>query len=94
MQLDSIYYRKEEIYKKNITDGYISNDGFIMGCVFLIKLFDIEKEIDSIHWFDYNEEKFDDDNNNEINKKKAEVFKKEFENICLTFDCAMILFNE
>ena len=57
------------------TDGYISNDGFIMGCVFLIKLFDIEKEIDSIHWFDYNEEKFDDDNNNEINKKKAEVFK-------------------
>ena len=92
--LNRLIVGKEEIYKKNITDGYISNDGFIMGCVFLIKLFDIEKEIDSIHWFDYNEEKFDDDNNNEINKKKAEVFKKEFENICLTFDCAMILFNE
>lgn len=92
--LNRLIIGKEEIYKKNITDGYISNDGFIMGCVFLIKLFDIEKEIDSIHWFDYNEEKFDDDNNNEINKKKAEVFKKEFENICLTFDCAMILFNE
>lgn len=92
--LNRLIMAKEELYKKNITDGYISNDGFIMGCVFFIKLFDIEKEIDSIHWFGYNEQKFEENNNSEINKKKAEVFKKEFENICLTFDCAMILFNE
>lgn len=43
--------QKEKLTKKN-KDGLFCDDGFALGCSFLLSLFRIEQNFDSLHWFD------------------------------------------
>ena len=81
-------------------NGYFTDDGFIMGMTFIIKLFNIEKEFEFIGWFQQNNNKQENNNNKEeknnfsYNEEKENIIlKKELLYLSYLYDCISILFN-
>ncbi|XP_027049103.1 WASH complex subunit 4-like [Pocillopora damicornis] len=56
---------KEKLTKKNKIGASFTDDGFVMGVAYILKLLDQYKEFDSLHWFQSVQEKYE--------KEKAEV---------------------
>ena len=105
--VENLIVAKEKLSKKNNKDAYISDDGFIIGLTYLIKVFGQENDFNSLHWFDSAINKFKKDEQNFLSKKfsesdlqkkmslkKVEVYKREFELLHYTFNSSVILFNE
>ncbi|EPY17202.1 hypothetical protein AGDE_16372 [Angomonas deanei] len=54
MCIDFVAYlvrEKEQLVKKN-KEGVFTDDGFALGCSFLISLFGVQEPFQSLHWFD------------------------------------------
>lgn len=49
--VETMVRQKEQLIKKN-KEGLICDDGFALGCVFLLTLFRTELAFDSLHWFE------------------------------------------
>ncbi|ORC88736.1 uncharacterized protein TM35_000151670 [Trypanosoma theileri] len=50
LHVEMMIREKEQLVKKN-KDGLFTDDGFVLGCSFLIKLFGISEAFESLHWF-------------------------------------------
>lgn len=55
---------KEKMSKRNSVTGLFTDDGFAMGIAYLLSVFNLNEEFDSLHWFKSVYEKYD----SEINK--------------------------
>jgi WASH complex subunit 7 len=66
---------KDKIFKKNIKDAFFTDDGFIMGITYLLKVFKQENNFESLHWFHSVIEKLENDEK-QFNSSKAGVNKK------------------
>ena len=49
---------KEKVNKKNKVGASFTDDGFVMGVAYILKLLDQYKEFDSLHWFQSVSEKY------------------------------------
>ena len=49
---------KEKVNKKNKIGASFTDDGFVMGVAYILKLLDQYKEFDSLHWFQSVREKY------------------------------------
>ena len=81
-------------------NGYFTDDGFLLGMTFIIKLFNIEKEIELIGWFQNNINKENNYDNKEEKKilsyneeKENIILKKELLYLSYLYDSINILFN-
>jgi WASH complex subunit 7 len=52
---------KDKIFKKNIKDAFFTDDGFILGIAYLLKVLKQENSFDSLHWFQSVIEKLEND---------------------------------
>ncbi|KEG10151.1 putative WASH complex subunit 7-like [Trypanosoma grayi] len=51
LQVELMIREKEQLVKKN-KDGLFTDDGFALGCAFLLKLFGVSEPFESLHWFE------------------------------------------
>lgn len=105
--VENLIVAKDKITKQNKKEAYISDDGFIIGLVYLTKVFRQEVEFNALHWFNSainkfknDEKKFNANNVSESDRekkmslKKVSVYKKEFKLLYFTYNSSVILFNE
>jgi WASH complex subunit 7 len=59
--VENLIVAKDKIFKKNIKDAYFSDDGFILGAAYLLKVLKQESSFDSLHWFQSVIDKFEND---------------------------------
>jgi WASH complex subunit 7 len=101
---------KDKITKINVKDSYFSDDGFIMGVSYLLKVLKQVGNFDSLHWFQSVIEKLDKDSSqfNQLKNKKTQddllqqnmslrkinTYKNEFELLYFTYNASMIIFND
>lgn len=50
--IDHITRGREKLQKKNNTDAFISDDGFALGIVYLLRILGVQDEFNSLNWFD------------------------------------------
>ena len=50
--IDHITRGREKLQKKNNTDACISDDGFALGIVYLLRILGVQDEFNSLNWFD------------------------------------------
>jgi len=50
--IDSLLIAKERIGKKNAVDAYISDDGFVLGITYFLKMLNQTESFGSLHWKD------------------------------------------
>jgi WASH complex subunit 7 len=50
--VEHMLVQKEKIGKKGKSEGIFTDDGFVIGIAYLLKLLDQNKEFDSLHWFE------------------------------------------
>jgi WASH complex subunit 7 len=105
---ESLIVAKDKLHKKNNKEAYISDDGFIIGLTYIIKVFGLEQSFNSLHWFESAINKFkneeislsskktakDVDLQKNMSLKKAGEYKKEFELLMFTYNSSVILFND
>jgi WASH complex subunit 7 len=106
--VENLIVAKDNIFKKNVKNAYFTDDGFILGFTYLLKVFKQDEAFENLHWFQSVIDKNDKDGavfNTQKNKKdemvqqnmslrKINIYKKEFELLCFTYNTAMILFND
>lgn len=108
--VENLIIAKDKILKKNIKDAYFSDDGFILGVSYLIKVFKQENNFDSLHWFQSVIEKLENDTKQfgliknkrsqdellqqNMSLRKINTYKNEFELLYFTYNTAMIVFND
>ncbi|ESL08593.1 hypothetical protein TRSC58_03701 [Trypanosoma rangeli SC58] len=51
LHVELMIREKEQLVKKN-KDGVFTDDGFALGCTFLLKLFGLSESFASLHWFE------------------------------------------
>ncbi|CCD21132.1 putative WASH complex subunit 7 N terminal WASH complex subunit 7 WASH complex subunit 7 C terminal [Trypanosoma vivax] len=51
LHVEMMVREKEQLVKKN-KDGIFTDDGFALGCAFLLKLFGVWDSFESLHWFE------------------------------------------
>jgi len=101
---------KENLLKKNKNDeeAFFSDDGFIIGLSYLLKVYHIDKIFESLNWFNSVIDKYTNekkDYKNKMNKKNEDVkynisekrittFLEQFEMFYFTYSSATVLFNE
>lgn len=56
---------KEKVNKKNKVGASFTDDGFVMGVAYILKLLDQYSEFDTLHWFQSVQEKY--------NKEKVNI---------------------
>ena len=105
--VENLIVAKDNIYKKNVKNAFFSDDGFILGFTYLLKVFKQDEAFENLHWFQSVIDKMEKDGATFISMKKKEeivqqnmsmrkitIYKKEFELLSFTYNTAMILFND
>ena len=106
---DTAINARDNLEKKKEPDenSYFSDDGFMMGICYLLKVFSADKKFQSLSWFpsvikSYGDtknprksDKSDKSNGMEtINERKNASYKQQFELLYFTYTSASILFSE
>jgi WASH complex subunit 7 len=108
--IENLIKAKDKIIKINVKDAYFSDDGFILGVSYLLKIFKQENSLDSLHWFQSVIEKFENDSKQfsqhkvkktqddllqqNMSLRKINTYKNEFELLYFTYNTARIVFND
>lgn len=50
--VDHVTRGRDKLAKRNNTDAFISDDGFPLGCVFLLRILGVSDQFNSLNWFD------------------------------------------
>jgi len=106
--VETLIVSKDKILKKNIKDAYFTDDGFVLGLAFLLRVFGLDEKFESLHWFQSVIDKLANDEKLNLNSKKGkedvmmqqnmslrriQTYKTEFELLYYTYNSANILFN-
>ena len=59
--IDHLVQGRDKITKKNNTDAFISDDGFALGVVFLMRILGVQDDFNSLNWFMSIEKKLERD---------------------------------
>ena len=105
--IDTAINARDNLMKKNKTEenAYFSDDGFMMGVCYLLKLFCADKKFESLSWFPsvihyYNEKKNQRKSDKSshgvdtLNERQITSYKEQFELQYFTYTSASILFSE
>ena len=105
--IDTAINARDNLLKKTKTEdnAYFSDDGFIMGMCYLLKLFFADKKFESLNWFPsviefYNSKKGEKKKDKHsvgieiLNDRQITSYKEQFELQYFTYTSAAILFNE
>ena len=105
--IDNAINARDNLLKKNKSEemAYFSDDGFMMGVCYLLKLFSADKKFESLSWFPsvisyYNSQKQQRKNEkgshgvDTLNERQITSYKEQFELQYFTYTSAAILFNE
>ena len=105
--IDNAINARDNLLKKNKSEemAYFSDDGFMMGVCYLLKLFSADKKFESLSWFPsvisyYNSKKIQRKNEkgshgvDTLNERQITSYKEQFELQYFTYTSAAILFNE
>lgn len=68
--IDHLVNGREKTKKKPYTDGFISDDGFALGVVFLLRVLGVQDDFNSLNWFTSMQAKLARDEKNAEEKKK------------------------
>jgi hypothetical protein len=66
--IDHITRGREKLQKRNNTDAFISDDGFALGVVYLLRILGVQDEFSGLNWFDSVEAKLQKDR--KVSEKK------------------------
>jgi WASH complex subunit 7 len=106
---DTAINARDNLEKKKEPDenSYFSDDGFMMGICYLLKVFSADKKFQSLSWFPSVIKSYDDKKNprksdksdksngmETINERKNASYKQQFELLYFTYTSASILFSE
>eukprot|EP01114_Cavostelium_apophysatum_P015888 TRINITY_DN4419_c1_g1_i4.p1 TRINITY_DN4419_c1_g1~~TRINITY_DN4419_c1_g1_i4.p1 ORF type:complete len:361 (-),score=127.81 TRINITY_DN4419_c1_g1_i4:31-1113(-) len=107
--VEHILTGKEKVTKRK-PGGFFTDDGFVIGVAYILKLIDQNKQFDALHWFDevrnhYQQEirklqadtaklKKEEQETIVLTSKKLQSYQLEFELLRFTFDGARIFFND
>ena len=106
---DTAINARDNLEKKKEPDenSYFSDDGFMMGICYLLKVFSADKKFQSLSWFPSVIQSYDDKKNprksdksdksngmETINERKNSSYKQQFELLYFTYTSASILFSE
>ena len=102
---NAINARDNLLKKKSEECSYFSDDGFIMGMCYLLKLFMADKKFESLNWFPsvlqfYNSKKVDKKANkytggiDTLNEREIASFKEQYELQYYTYTSASLLFTD
>ena len=105
--IDNAINARDNLLKKNKSEemAYFSDDGFMMGVCYLLKVFSADKKFESLSWFPsvisyYNSKKIQRKNEkgshgvDTLNERQITSYKDQFELQYFTYTSAAILFNE
>ena len=109
--IDNAINARDNLMKKNKTDeaSFFSDDGFMVGICYLLKIFACDKKFESLNWFpsvinNYkNQEKSNSKNKKDknnfggvdtLNERQIATYKEHFEILYFTYTSATILFTE
>ena len=105
--IDNSINARDNLLKKNQTEesAYFSDDGFMIGVCYLLKLFTTDKKFESLNWFPsvinyYNEKKIQRKNDKSsqgvdtLNDRQITSYKEQFELQYFTYTSASILFSD
>ena len=107
--IDNAINARDNLMKKNKTEegSYFSDDGFMVGICYLLRIFSCDKKFESLNWFPsvINGYKSEQSNNlkqkknnfegvDTINERKITTYKEHFEILYFTYTSATILFTE
>ena len=105
--IDNAINARDNLLKKNKSEemAYFSDDGFMMGVCYLLKVFSADKKFESLSWFPsvisyYNAQKIQRKNEkgshgvDTLNERQITSYKEQFELQYFTYTSAAILFNE
>lgn len=56
--VDHVTRGRDKLAKRNNTDAFISDDGFPLGCVFLLRILGVSEQFNGLNWFDSVQAKF------------------------------------
>ena len=102
---NAINARDNLLKKKSEECSYFSDDGFIMGMCYLLKLFMADKKFESLNWFPsvlqfYNSKKVDKKTDkytggiDTLNEREIASFKEQYELQYYTYTSASLLFTD
>ena len=107
--IDNAINARDNLMKKNKTEeiSYFSDDGFMVGICYLLKIFSSDKKFESLNWFpsvlntykNKQTPKSKKDKNNSygldtLNERQTTAYKEQFEILYFTYTSATILFTE
>jgi hypothetical protein len=75
--VDHVTRGRDKLAKRNNTDAFISDDGFPLGCVFLLRILGVSEQFNSLNWFDSVQAKFAVDLKNAEDKRTKKVDKNQ-----------------
>ncbi len=78
--IDHVVTGRERLAKRNNAEAFISDDGFPLGVVFLLRILGVEEDFNSLNWFDSVEEKLRADAAKFDSKRSAASAKKALKN--------------
>ena len=68
--VDHVVRGRTKLQQKNNTDAFISDDGFPLGCVFLLRILGVSEQFNTLNWFDSVQQKLSTDQQNSEGKRK------------------------
>ena len=106
--IDNAINARDNLMKKNKNEenAYFSDDGFMVGLCYLLKIFSCAKKFESLNWFPsvinyykmkQNQKQKKDKNSygvNTLNERQINSYKEQFELLFYTYTSATILFTE
>ena len=106
--IDNAINARDNLMKKNKNEenAYFSDDGFMVGLCYLLKIFSCDKKFESLNWFPsvinyykmkQNQKQRKDKNSygvNTLNERQINSYKEQFELLFYIYTSATILFTE